>query len=159
MSCATLAIQASAANDEWMKNLCGFRSVQWYLQKGSSELVHNVVMTGVDLALDAEVRAQPADDGGARFLGAFTQGPPKGRFVHLCSGTCAGQFGSCWTRRVKVPLLGISWPLAFDASSMPNTKLVAEFDGTARGNAGSRNGYEGRTRDVGWCSPNRTASG
>ena len=106
--------------------------VRWCLQKGASELTQAVVGSGADLTFDFEVRAQPAADGGVRFLGPYTQGPPKGRFVYLCSGTLAGQFGSCWTRRAKIPLSGIAWPMVVEACATANAKLVAEFEGTAR---------------------------
>ena len=106
--------------------------VQWCLQKGASERTQQIVSSGADLDFNLDVRAQPADDGGVRFLGAYTQGPVKGRFIYVCSGTSAGQFGSCWTRRAKVPLSGISWPMVVDACSTPDASLSAEFEGTAR---------------------------
>lgn len=103
--------------------------VQWCLQKGSSELVSPAIGTGKDLTFECEVRAQPAaDGGGVRFLGPFTQGPPKARFIYLCAGTSAGQHGSCWTRRAKIPLTAITW----DMCSKPGARLVAEFEGTAK---------------------------
>jgi hypothetical protein len=106
--------------------------VQWCLQKGSSELVSLAVgAANKDLSFDCEVRAQPASDGGVRFLGPFTQGPVKARFVYLCSGTSAGQHGSCWTRRAKIQLGGISWDMVQEACSKKKT-LVTEFEGTAK---------------------------
>lgn len=103
--------------------------VQWCLQRGSSDLVSPAIGTGKDLTFECEVRARlAADGGGVRFLGPFTQGPPKARFIYLCAGTSAGQHGSVWTRRAKIPLAGITW----DMCSRPGAKLVAEFEGTAK---------------------------
>ena len=39
--------------------------------------------------------------------GPCVQGPPRQRFVYLDIGTYAGQAGSCWSRRLKIPLDGI----------------------------------------------------
>ena len=107
--------------------------VQFCLQRGASELVNVVVSTGADISFDLAVRAQPVANGDvARFLGPFTQGPPAVRFLYVCSGTSAGQLDSCWTRRAKIPLTGIAWPLVEQACAAPNARLVACFDGSAR---------------------------
>lgn len=43
----------------------------------------------------------------ADFSGPLVQGPKGARFVYIDIGTAAGQFDSCWTRRLKIPLAGI----------------------------------------------------
>ncbi|MGN6819603.1 MAG: DUF5990 family protein [Sphingomonas sp.] len=58
--------------------------------------------------LDVTVDGNTAE-GGPRFLGAFVQGPPTARYVYLNVGSMAGQIGSPWQRRVKIPLSGIGW--------------------------------------------------
>lgn len=58
----------------------------------------------LDITLDGSTAA-----GGPRLLGPFVQGPPTARFVYINVGTYAGQIGSPWQRRVKVPLGAISW--------------------------------------------------
>jgi hypothetical protein len=50
------------------------------------------------------------------FRGAACQGPKGERFVYICSGQSAGQFHSPWTRRLKVPLTGITTELVQKAS-------------------------------------------
>ena len=40
--------------------------------------------------------------------GPFIQGPRRQRFVYIDIGTYAGQTGCCWSRRLKVPLDGIT---------------------------------------------------
>ena len=67
----------------------------------------------------------------ARFFGAVAQGPPEGRFVYVCSGTLAGQAESCWTRRAKVPLDGITWRLIERVLSDGRLRLEARFQGRA----------------------------
>jgi len=45
------------------------------------------------------------------FSGSLIQGPPGERFVYLDIGTYAGQRETCWSRRLKVPLSGITWEM------------------------------------------------
>jgi len=45
------------------------------------------------------------------FLGPFVQGPPEDRFIYIDIGTYAGQTDSCWSRRLKIPLIGITWDM------------------------------------------------
>ena len=107
--------------------------VQFCLQRGASELVDVVVSTGADISFDLAVRAQPVTGAeGVRFLGPFTQGPPAVRFLYVCSGTSAGQLDSCWTRRAKIPLSGVVWPLVEQVCTTPSVSLEACFDGRAR---------------------------
>ena len=88
--------------------------------------------TGNELSFDLTVRAS-ANGGTAapRLLGPFTQGPPDGRFVYVCSGTLAGQPDSRWTRRAKIQLGGITGQLIRRALKQPEARLEARFIGTA----------------------------
>lgn len=107
--------------------------VQFCLQRGRSELVDAVVSTGADISFDLTVRTQPAEPGKAvRFLGPFTQGPPTARFLYVCSGTCAGQHDSCWTRRAKISLTAIPWSVVKEGCASPNSRLEVQIDGCAR---------------------------
>jgi hypothetical protein len=60
-----------------------------------------------DLIFDFTLR-MTARGGRAVFLGPTAQGPPADRFIYVNSGTMAGQAGSCWTRRAKLKLGGIT---------------------------------------------------
>ena len=62
----------------------------------------------------------------------FSQGPPSGRFVYVNSGTLAGQKGSCWSRRAKVPLTGITWDDLDAVRCGPVRVLEASIHGTGR---------------------------
>lgn len=69
-------------------------------------------------------------DGRPRFLGPCVQGPPTARFVYLCVGQAAGQVGSAWLRRVKIPLGGLSSEMI---ESLPaGARLEAHIGGRAR---------------------------
>lgn len=109
------------------------RDVVFCLQRGKTEIVSPVRATGDDLAFDLSLRVRDGrPDGLPNFLGAFAQGPPAGRFVYFNSGTCAGQADSCWTRRGKVPLSGITWPMIEEVLATPDAVLEARVAGTAR---------------------------
>jgi hypothetical protein len=60
------------------------------------------------------------------FTGPLVQGPPGDRFIYLDIGTYAGQADSCWSRRLKVPLSGITGQM-IDSHSV----LEARVPGTA----------------------------
>ena len=51
------------------------------------------------------------EDGAPNLLGSVVQGPPAARFIYIGVGKYAGQIDSCWERRIKVPLAGITWDL------------------------------------------------
>jgi hypothetical protein len=77
--------------------------VDFGLQKGRGsayETVQKQRSEGKDLVFEFAV--------GPAFVGPFVQGPPSGRFVYIDIGTYAGQTDSCWSRRLKVPLSGIT---------------------------------------------------
>ena len=71
-------------------------------------------------------------DGLPNFLGPFAQGPPAGRFIYVDVGTYAGQKGTQWSRRMKIPLQGITWPLIRKAMRKPGSMLSASVPGTGR---------------------------
>lgn len=86
--------------------------------------------TDADLVFDVEVRVAPSVDGDApRLLGRVVQGPPAQRFIYICSGTYAGEKDTCWGRRAKVPLAGITHALIADMK--PGARLTATIQGTA----------------------------
>ena len=79
----------------------------------------------LDIALDGSTA-----DGGPRLLGPFVQGPPTARFVYINIGTSAGQVGSPWQRRMKIPLGAISWQ-AIEALA-PGERLTAHVASKGR---------------------------
>jgi hypothetical protein len=71
-------------------------------------------------------------DGFPNFTGAFAQGPPTGRFVYVDVGTLAGQKNTQWSRRMKVPLQGITWSLLRKVAAKPGHVLSARIPGTGK---------------------------
>ena len=85
--------------------------VDYALQKGSGsvyETVQKQRSQGQDLIFEFQPSIREGvSDSMAALGGPFVQGPPRQRFVYIDIGTCAGQAGSCWSRRLKIPLEGI----------------------------------------------------
>src|SRR5262245_3770321 len=53
--------------------------------------------------------AENPKDGLPSFRGPLAQGPPARRFLYVDVGTYAGQTNTPWSRRMKIPLQGITW--------------------------------------------------
>jgi uncharacterized protein DUF5990 len=88
--------------------------VDFALQKGRGsayETVQRQRSKGKDLEFDFTVRVKRGKDVLADFAGPFVQGPSGERFVYLDIGTYAGQTNTPWSRRLKIPLSGITWDL------------------------------------------------
>lgn len=106
--------------------------VPFCLQQGKADLVppssYSVENTSFDFIVNI---ANDRTDGPPNFRGKFAQGPPGGRFVYINSGTYAGHSDSCWSRRAKVPLSGITWELIEEALSKSGAVLEARIAGTA----------------------------
>jgi hypothetical protein len=89
--------------------------VDFGLQKGRGadyETIQTQRSQGRDLTFELAVRAK--DTGKVsppNFLGPFVQGPTGERFVYIDIGTYAGQTGTGCSRRLKIPLHGITWEM------------------------------------------------
>jgi hypothetical protein len=107
--------------------------VTFRIQRGRADLVPPALDAGEQISFDLTLRvADNRPDGLPNFLGPFAQGPPAGRFIYVNSGTLAGQAESCWTRRAKVHLAGITWELIDQTLSAPGALLEAHIAGTGR---------------------------
>jgi len=106
--------------------------VPFCLQQGKADLVPPSSDSGENVSFDFTVDiANDRTDGPPKFRGPFVQGPPAGRFIYINSGTYAGQADSCWSRRAKIPLSGITWDLIEEALSKSSVVLEARIAGTA----------------------------
>lgn len=107
--------------------------VRFCVQRGRQEIVVPTEVTPNEIRFDLSLRLGGSlDDGLPNFLGPFAQGPRTGRFVYVNSGTLAGQFESCWTRRAKVHLSGITWAMVEEVHSGSAEVIEASIDGTGR---------------------------
>ena len=87
--------------------------VDFGVQKGRGsvyETIEKKRSAGKDLAFEFTVRVKEGPT--PRFGGDVVQGTSGARFVYIDIGTSAGQSGTGWNRRLKVPLEGITWTMA-----------------------------------------------
>src|SRR5262245_57851830 len=106
--------------------------VPFRLQQGKDDVVPPSSESGECVSFDFTVNvANDRADGPPKFRGPFVQGPTGGKFIYINSGTYAGHLDSCWSRRAKIPLSGITWDLIEEALSKSSAVLEARIAGTA----------------------------
>lgn len=89
-------------------------NVMFGLQKGSGsnyETVQKQISTSGNLTFTftIKVKGDKSKEKLPRFSGSFVQGPSANQFVYIDIGTYAGQSDTIWSRRLKIPLAGITW--------------------------------------------------
>jgi hypothetical protein len=83
---------------------------------------------GSDLEFEFTVTAKAGrNDDLPNFAGPFVQGPVGERFVYINIGTYAGQSNTPWSRRLKIPLSGITWEMLRSGKV-----LIANIPGTGK---------------------------
>ena len=88
--------------------------VMFGLQKGSGSNYETVqkqipVSDSLSFKFAITVKGDRSKDEYVSFSGSFVQGPAGSKFVYIEIGTYAGQPDSIWSRRLKIPLTGITW--------------------------------------------------
>lgn len=110
--------------------------VDFGLQKGRGsgyETIQKQRSGGKDLDFEFTVVMKAGSQGGPpNFLGPLVQGPPRERFIYIDIGTCAGQTETCWSRRLKIPLRGITWDMIDRVSSDEESLLETRVPGTGK---------------------------
>ncbi len=104
--------------------------VDFALQEGKGrpfDLVQKQRSKGGDLEFEFTVNARQGKDSAPNFLGSFVQGAVGERYVYINIGAYAGQRDTPWSRRLKIPLIGITWNML--ESGKP---LVARVPGTGK---------------------------
>ena len=130
--------------------------VDFALQKGKGstyEPVQKQRSKGNDLIFEFQpVIRSGVSSHGLSLAGPFVQGPPRARFVYLDIGTYAGQCDSHWSRRLKIPLEGITAAMIAKGGVFevrvpgtardggPNCATVKDFKGWRRVKALTRGG-------------------
>jgi hypothetical protein len=110
--------------------------VDFALQKGRGGTYETIQKqrsgTG-DLRFEFSLRTKASANGAQpNLLGPFVQGPPDARFVYLDIGTYAGQTGTSWSRRLKIPLTGITSEIINQIADDSQAVLEAHVPGTGR---------------------------
>lgn len=108
--------------------------VDYGLQKGGGsnyEVTQKQRSKTGDLQFEFSARVREGKDGLPVFLGPFVHGSPQERFVYLDIGTYAGQTETPWSRRMKIPLRGITWDMVKQASRTAHV-LETRVPGTGK---------------------------
>jgi len=105
------------------------------LQKGSGsnyETIQKQIPISNDLSFTftIKVKGDRSKEKLPKFSGNFVQGSADNKFVYIDIGTCAGQSNTIWSRRLKIPLTGITWKDIDSLSS--NSMLQTSVPGTGR---------------------------
>jgi hypothetical protein len=112
------------------------RGVDFGIQRGrgsGSEAFSVQRSDGGDLSFEFSLTlAGTAKNRRPNFGGPFVQGPPARRFIYVNVGTYAGQKDTPWSRRMKVPLQGITWQLIESLVRRPGYRLTARIPGTGK---------------------------
>lgn len=110
--------------------------VDFALQKGRGsdyEIVQKQRSANRDLIFEFTASAKAVNNGETpNLLGAFVQGPPGERFVYIGIGTFAGQKDTTWSRRLKIPLRGITSRIVGQVTRDPRAVLVTHVPGTGK---------------------------
>ena len=110
--------------------------VDFGLQKGRGsdyETIHKQRSKAQDLHFEFTVELKPGrTDSLPALRGPLVQGPPAQRFLYIDIGKYAGQTDSCWSRRLKIPLSGITWEMVDRVLADPKSVLETRVPGTGR---------------------------
>ena len=88
---------------------------------------------GQDLHFEFSITVISANNKAAPdFRGPVVQGPAGRRFVYIDIGTYAGQIDTLWSRRLKIPLIGITPEIIERARVDAPMVLEARVPGTGR---------------------------
>ena len=109
--------------------------VDFGLQKGSGNNYETILKQrskGQDLFFEFKARVKANKENIPTFTGPFIQGSSSDKFVYIDIGTYAGQHGSTWSRRLKIPLSGITWDLIRQLPATSKYILETKVAGTGK---------------------------
>ena len=105
--------------------------VVFAIQRGRSELHQATRSLGKSISFEFALRARLVSGEELNWLGPFAQGTRQSRFIYVNSGTYAGDRESCWSRRAKVSLVGITPDDLEQLQLERGSVLEARFAGTS----------------------------
>lgn len=111
--------------------------VTFGLQKGSGSVYQTIQVqqsgaSDLYFNFSIEVKGDKQKDASPSFKGPFVQGPRLNNFFYIDIGTYAGNTGSVYGRRLKVPLSGITWKLIDELGAAPGAVLQTSVPGKAK---------------------------
>lgn len=114
-----------------------FPGVLHALQKGSGndyQVLQAQIAGGNDLVFEGTFGVKGTESSGTEpdFSGPLVQGPRGSRFIYIDIGGTARQFSTNWSRRLKVPLAGISWSLVTACTTHKSALLQTTIPGIGK---------------------------
>jgi len=109
--------------------------VDFGIQKGRGSKYETIMKQrsgNKNLEFEFAVGVNPGKDLLHDFFGPYVQGAASERFIYIDIGTYAGQADSVWSRRLKVPIRGITQEMIRNLSAEPNSILVTKVPGTGK---------------------------
>jgi hypothetical protein len=110
--------------------------VHFGLQKGSGSKYETLQLQRSDSGdlhfdLAVTIRGVRDKDQTPRFGGQFVQGAYPDNFIYIDIGAYAGK-EDIWSRRLKIPLAGITWEVVDQIIANPKLVLETHVPGTAK---------------------------
>jgi hypothetical protein len=110
--------------------------VDFGLQKGAGTKYETVQTqrSGLEdlwFELTIGIHGDRQEDDLPRFRGPFVQGKAANPFLYIDIGEFAGQAGG-WSRRLKIPLTGITWTVIDQVAADPTRVLEARVPGALK---------------------------
>ncbi|RYY15215.1 MAG: hypothetical protein EOO04_28975, partial [Chitinophagaceae bacterium] len=105
------------------------------VQKGSGnkyDTVGKQRSDGHDLQFNFSVITKINEPETPDFSGPFVHGPRNGRFIYIDIGTAAGQAGTQWSRRLKIPLRDIVFERPDIFSGASKSIMITSVAGTGK---------------------------
>jgi len=109
--------------------------VDFGLQKGAGSNYETIQIQRsgtMDLLFEFNLRVKNNNGSLPVFSGPFVQGKPGAKFIYLDIGTCAGQLDTAWSRRLKIPLTGITLDILKRLPAGSPAVLEARVRGTGK---------------------------
>jgi hypothetical protein len=113
-------------------------NVEFGLQKGSGSNYETVQKQKAkpqgDLFFKCpiKIKGERLKDHLPKFTGPFVHGSSSDRFIYIDIGTYAGQTDSIWSRRLKIPLTGITWNIIEQINFDDKLILESRVPGTGK---------------------------
>lgn len=109
--------------------------IDFGLQKGQGSAYQTIqkqrsATTDLVFTFSVEVKKTKQDE--PDFRGPLVQGAAGERFVYIDIGTYAGQQGTEWSRRLKVPLRNLTWESINKALAGPKLIFEIHIPGTGK---------------------------
>lgn len=113
------------------------KDVDFGLQKGSGNVYETIqkqrsIGENLIFKFEVKIKGERVKDPLPKFSGHFVQGPAGNKFIYIDIGTCAGQTNTAWSRRLKIPLTGITWSEIDKLISNSDLILETIVPGTGR---------------------------